>query len=129
MKSLGNYETDGPIGTKFGTHLRINLGIDICRQNMLPLETPGGHLGFVGVKNTKVWEIYPMAGPIGTKFCTFLLIHLGRHFWGFKGSNIKTLGENGWTDSDQFVRHVFRWFWEWTHVEKNWPSETQGGAF
>ena len=48
-KVWGNYETDEPVGTQFGrpTRLRINMGIDICSQKMLPLEIPDGHLGFL----------------------------------------------------------------------------------
>ena len=29
-KVLGGCQTTGPIGTKFGTRLRIRLGMDIC---------------------------------------------------------------------------------------------------
>ena len=33
----------GPIGTKFGTHLQIHLGMDI-RQTNIPSRHKGGHL-------------------------------------------------------------------------------------
>ena len=29
FKSMGSYQTAGPIGTNFGSRLRINLGMDI----------------------------------------------------------------------------------------------------
>ena len=29
LTKLENYQTDGPIGTKFGTHMQIHLGMDI----------------------------------------------------------------------------------------------------
>ena len=61
----GNYETDEPIGTKCGTRLRINLGIDICRQTMLPLEIPGGHSGFLGGQKYKCLGNLPNEGILG----------------------------------------------------------------
>ena len=46
-------------------------------ENNLPLDTPGGIWGGLGVKNSKVWKIYQTVGPIGTKFGTRLQIHMG----------------------------------------------------
>ena len=58
----GNYETDEPIGTKFGTRLRINLGIDIGRQKKFAPRDPRWAFGiFRGSKiqksgkSTKGW--------------------------------------------------------------------------
>ena len=42
-----SYQTAGPIGTNFGTHVQIHMGMDIGpTPNKLPLETQGWHLGF-----------------------------------------------------------------------------------
>ena len=43
------------------------------------------------VKNSKVWKIYQMVGPIGTKFGTRLQIHMGMVIAGNKQS-IETRG-------------------------------------
>ena len=40
----GSYQTARPIGTKFGTCLRIRLGMDIAKYNS-PLNTTGGISG------------------------------------------------------------------------------------
>ena len=45
--------------------------------NKLPLETQGGHLGGLGVENSKVLGSCQTAGPIGTNFGSHLRIHLG----------------------------------------------------
>ena len=77
-------KTAGQIGTKFGTHVQIHIGIDI--RQIAPRDTRG-HLGVLegqqfkslgyGVTNSKVWGSYQTAGPIGTKFGTYPQIHLG----------------------------------------------------
>ena len=43
-----------------------------------------GVRGVFGVKNSKVWIIYQMAGPIGTTFGTRLRIHLGMDMYRLK---------------------------------------------
>ena len=43
-KIWNNYQTGGPIGTKFGTRLRIHLGMDIGLKQLSPLY-PRGHFG------------------------------------------------------------------------------------
>ena len=64
-----NYQTAGPIGTKFGTHVQIHMGMDI-RQTNCPSRHKGG---LRGVNNSKVWE----SCPTGTNFGSRLRIHLG----------------------------------------------------
>ena len=108
QKVWGNYETDEPIGTKFGTRLRSNLGIDICRQTMLPLEIPGGYLGFLGGQKYKslgnlpngwtnwhqIW--YMSANSSGNGHRLNKISPSRSHegiFCSFKGSNIKRLGK------------------------------------
>ena len=44
-----------------------------------PHVTQGGFGGFYGVRNSKIWNNYRTGGPIGTKFGTRLLIHLGMY--------------------------------------------------
>ena len=46
-KVLGSCQTAGPIGTKFGTHLQIHLGMDICQTNGQPIHK-GALGGFYG---------------------------------------------------------------------------------
>ena len=41
FKVLGSFQTDGPIGTTFGTRLRIRLGMDIDQIQFAP-QYPGG---------------------------------------------------------------------------------------
>ena len=65
-----------PIGTKFGTHLQIHLGMDI-RQTNCPSRHKGALGGLLGVKHSKVWRSCQTAGPIGTNFGSRLRIHLG----------------------------------------------------
>ena len=64
--------TAGPIGTKFGKHVQIHVGMDTPQTNC-----PSRHKEGIGVNNSKVWERCQTAGPIGTKFGTRLRIHLG----------------------------------------------------
>ena len=62
FKCLGSCQTARPIDIRFGTYLRIRLGIlDTANYNS-PLITTGGHFVFFG---------------FGTKFGTRLWIHLG----------------------------------------------------
>ena len=68
--------TAGPIGTKFGTHLQIHLGMD-KRQTNCPSRHKGGTWGVLGVKHSKFWGSCQTAGPIGTNFGSRLRIHLG----------------------------------------------------
>ena len=58
----------GQIGTKFGTHVRIYLGVDIYKLNKMVPRDPRGAFGVY--RGSKIWEIYQMAGPNGTKFRT-----------------------------------------------------------
>ena len=53
-KVLESCQTAGPIGTKFGTHLQIHLGMD-KRQTNCPSRHKGGTWGVLGVKHSKVW--------------------------------------------------------------------------
>ena len=73
------YQTAGPIGTKFGTRLRIHLGNGHRLKTISPsIHQRGiGGGGGLGVKNSKVCKIYQTVGPIGTKFGTRLQIHMG----------------------------------------------------
>ncbi len=49
-----SYQTAGPIGTKFGTHVQIHMGMDIGpTPNKLPLETQGGTWGVLGGQQFK----------------------------------------------------------------------------
>ena len=66
------YQTAGPIDTKFGTHVQIHLGMDICQTNwtqMAFLGVLGGHKSMSGRCQT--------ARPIGTKISRRLRIRLG----------------------------------------------------
>ena len=114
---LGSCQTAGPIGTIFGTHLQIHLGMDI-RQTNCPSRHMGGTWWVLGVKHSKALGICQMAGPIGTNFSSRLRIHLGMdigetqvapqytmgHFGGggvgVGGHKFKSLGKlsNGCTD-------------------------------
>ena len=66
----------GPIGTKFGTHVHIHLGMDI-RQTNCPSNHKGALGGFRGVKHAKSLEKLSTAGPVGTNCGSRLRIHLG----------------------------------------------------
>ena len=44
INSAKSYQTAGPIGTKFGTHVQIHMGMDI-RQKIAPRDTRGGTWG------------------------------------------------------------------------------------
>ena len=46
---MGSCQTAGPIGTKFGTHVQIHLGMDI-RQTNCPSRQKGHMAGFRGSK-------------------------------------------------------------------------------
>ena len=67
-----------------------------------------------------------MAGPIGTKFGTCLLIHLGMNI------GLNTISSSR---SHEGIVGVLRGtyqkagIWEWAQVENHWPCETHGGAF
>ena len=65
-----------PIGTKFGIHLQIHLGMDI-RQTNCPSGHKGGTWWVLGVKHSKVLGSCQTDGPIGTEFGTRRRIHLG----------------------------------------------------
>ena len=47
IQVFGSCQTSGPIGTKFGTHLQIHLGMDIWQTNC-PSRHKGGTWGFRG---------------------------------------------------------------------------------
>ena len=86
-KIWNNYQTGGPIGTKFGTHVRngwINwhqlwqTRADSSRNgNGRNKKLPHVTLGAFGVRKSKIWNNYQTSGPIGTKFGTHVRIHLG----------------------------------------------------
>ena len=65
-----------PIGTKFGTHVQIRLGMDIRHANC-PSRHKGA-LGFFlrGQTFKSLGKLSKTTGPIGTKFGSRLLIHL-----------------------------------------------------
>ena len=62
----------GPIGTKFGTHVQIHMGMDI-RQQIASRDTRGALGGFRGVNNSNVLG----SCPIGTNLGSRLRIQLG----------------------------------------------------
>ena len=79
-QTSGNHQTDGPIGTTFGTNVRIYLGTNIDFKNNCPSKPHrgiGGGGGVYGVKNSEIGEICQTAGANGTKFGTRLRINLG----------------------------------------------------
>ena len=71
-KLWGRYQTAAPIGTKFGTHVQIHLGMDIA-----PRDTRGVLGFFLGVKHSTVWGSCQTATPIGTNFGTRRRLRLG----------------------------------------------------
>ena len=52
--------TVGPIGTKFGTHVQIHMGMDI-RQTNCPSRHKGGTWGVLGGQQFKSWEAVQLA--------------------------------------------------------------------
>ena len=76
IQNWGSCQTAGRIGTKFGTHLQIHLGMDI-RQTNCSSGHKGVHGRVLGVKHSKVWGSCQTAGPIDTNFGSRLRIHLG----------------------------------------------------
>ena len=50
---IDSCQTAGLIGIKFGIHVRIHLGMDMCMPNKLPLETKGGTWGVLGGQTLK----------------------------------------------------------------------------
>ena len=76
FKSPGRCQTAGPIGTKFGTHMQIHLGMD-RRQTNWP-ERHNGALGGVLVGETfKSQGKLSNGWTVGTNFGSGLRIHLG----------------------------------------------------
>ena len=102
-----------PIGTNFGSRLRIHLGMDIGYMQVAH-QYPRGHFWGGGVGCHKLKK----SGEAGTKFGTHLQIHLGMDIrqrncssrqkvghlgGGVRGQTFKRLGKlsNGWTDWHQ----------------------------
>ena len=54
-----NYQTDGPISTKFGTHVRIYLGMDIGQKQLAPRDTRGAFGGVLGGQKFKHLDNLP----------------------------------------------------------------------
>ncbi len=50
-KARESCQMAGPIGTNFGSHLRIHLGMGIGKS---PLNTPRGHVGAGGVRGSQI---------------------------------------------------------------------------
>ena len=76
-KVWGRCQTAGPIGTTFGTHLQIHMGMDIRQTNCPSRQKAALGGGGLGVKHSKVLGSCQTAGPIGTNFGSRLRIHLG----------------------------------------------------
>ena len=73
-----NYQTAGPIDTKFGTHVQIHLGMDICHTNWTSRQKEAFGGGGLGGHKSKSLGGCQTAEPIGTKFgSTRLRIRLG----------------------------------------------------
>ena len=66
----------GPIGTEFGTHMRIHLEKVVGKIKICPV-SPRWEFGVLGAQKLKMWDIFQTAGPISTKFGTHMRIHLG----------------------------------------------------
>ena len=98
---MGSCQTARPIGTKFGTCLRIRLGMDIAKYNS-PLKTTGGISGVLGghkIKSGKAAKRMDRLAP-NSVYVYRPTIHQG-HFGGFLGGHkFKCLGKlsTGWTD-------------------------------
>ena len=75
-KILGSCRTAAPIGTKFGAHVQIHVGMDI-RQKNLPSRHKGALGFFLGLKHSTFWRSCQTAAPIGTKFGTRRRVRLG----------------------------------------------------
>ena len=72
-----SYQTAGPIGTKFGTHVQIHMGMDIRQTNCASRHEGGTDWGVLGGQKFKIWGSCQTAGPIGTNFGSRLRIRLG----------------------------------------------------
>ena len=69
-----------PIGTNFGSRLRLHLGMDMAKYKSL-VNTPGGISGQgLGCHKVKVWGSFQTAGPIDTK-CGTHVEHICRSIW------------------------------------------------
>ena len=126
-KSLGGCQTAGPIGTTFGTHVQIHLGMDI-RQTNCP-KRHKGHLGGGGLggqtfkshgKLSNGWTDWHQlwftsvdsSGNINT-----IRPSIPQGAWGGVGDHqFKSLGKlsNGWTDWHQIWYTSVDSCWEWT---------------
>ena len=99
-------QTAGPIGTKFGTHLQIHLGMDT--PNKLPLETQGGVTwggGFRGKHSSmgklsngwtdwhQLWFTCTDSSGNGHRLNTIHTTMTQGHFGVFRGSQIQMFGE------------------------------------
>ena len=89
-------QTAGPIGTKFGLHVQIHLGMDI-RQTNCPSRHKGSTWGVLGGQTFKSLEKLSTqtAGPIGTNFGSCLRIHLGMDIYAKYKSPRNTPGSIG----------------------------------
>ena len=74
-KVLGSCQTAGPIGTKFGTHLQIYLGMDIHQTNC-PSRHKGGTWGVLGVNIQKSGEAVKRLDRLAPT-----LVHVCRFIW------------------------------------------------
>ena len=67
----------GPIGTKFGTLMQINIEMVMGEIKITPCDLGSIWGVFSGQKIKKIWNNYQTDGPIGTKFGAHVRIHLG----------------------------------------------------
>ena len=124
FKSSGSCQTAGPIGTKFGTHLQINLGMDIHQTNC-PSRHKGGFRGqtFKGLgKLSNGWTDWHQLWFTSTESSgnghrlNPSRPSIPRGHLGGRGSQIQKFGEavKRLHRLAPNLVHVGRFVWEWT---------------
>ena len=139
---MKSYQTAGPIGTKFGTHVQIHMGMDI-RQTNCPLRHKGGSWGVLGGQQFKslgklsdwhqLWFTSADSSGNGQRLNTSrpsIPQVAFRRGGGLGCHKFKSLGKlsNGWTDWPQ-IWHTSADPSGNGHRPNKLPLETQGGTW
>ena len=120
-----NYQTAGPIGTKFGTHVQIHMGMDI-RQTNCP--SRGDTWGFGGQQFKSIGSRLRIHLGMDIGYTSLPSIPQGALGWGGGVSQIQKYWEavNRLDRLAPNLAHMFKFIWDWIYAKQIALRDTWG---